>query len=89
MLEFLKLSIDLYRHFYRKKTTAFAGAGDGVKSRGVNSSGSIVNYRTEAGSFEPILPYILHHNLPNYDDGIGIASCVNINYAEVRQSTLN
>ncbi len=72
MLAFWNLSIDLYRHFYRKTTTAFAGAGDGVKSRGVNSSGSIVNYRTESGSFELILPYILHHKLPNCDDGISI-----------------
>jgi hypothetical protein len=33
--------IVLYRHFYRRKTSAFTGAGDGLL-RGGNSSASIV-----------------------------------------------
>ena len=42
--------IVLYRHFYRRKTSAFAGAGDGLVLRGGYSSASIVNYRQASGT---------------------------------------
>jgi hypothetical protein len=45
VLVLLKSSIDIYRHFYRQKMSAFAGAGDGLGLRGGYSSASIVNYR--------------------------------------------
>jgi hypothetical protein len=37
----------LYRHFYRQKAIAFAGAGDGLGLRGSYSSASIVNDRQQ------------------------------------------
>ena len=37
----------LYRHFYRQKTSAFAGAGDGLGLRGSYSCLSIVNDRQQ------------------------------------------
>jgi hypothetical protein len=47
----------IYRHFYRLKTSAFAGAGagvgDGLGLTGGYSSPSIVNYRCE-----PASPYL-------------------------------
>jgi len=36
---------EIYRHFYRQKLSAFAGAGDGLGLTGGCSSPSIVNYR--------------------------------------------
>jgi hypothetical protein len=42
--------IAIYRHFYRQKTSAFAGAGDGLGLRGGYSISSIVNYRCEPDS---------------------------------------
>jgi len=44
------LVIIIYRHFYRLKTSAFAGAGDGLGLTGGYSSLSIVNYRCESTS---------------------------------------
>jgi hypothetical protein len=41
------MTITLYRRFYRQKTSAFAGAGDGLGLTGGYSSTSIVNYRHE------------------------------------------
>ena len=45
MLALRGQDIVLYRHFYRRKTSAFAGAGDGLVLRGGYSSASIVNDR--------------------------------------------
>ncbi|GCB02288.1 hypothetical protein SFMTTN_3396 [Sulfuriferula multivorans] len=36
--------IAIYRHFYRLKTSAFAGAEDGLGLTGGYSSTSIINY---------------------------------------------
>jgi len=47
ILYFCVLIIIIYRHFYRQKTNAFAGAGDGLGLRGGYSSPSIVNERCE------------------------------------------
>ncbi|MHB0985127.1 MAG: hypothetical protein ACYC05_05985 [Sulfuricella sp.] len=41
------MAIALYRHFYRQKTNAFAGADDVLGLTGGYSSASIVNYRHE------------------------------------------
>ena len=46
-LAFVVMTIALYRHFYRRKTNAFAGAEDGLGLTGGYSSASIVNYRPE------------------------------------------
>jgi hypothetical protein len=45
MLALWGWDIVLYRHFYRRKTSAFAGAGDGLDLRDGYSSTSIVNDR--------------------------------------------
>lgn len=45
--------IVLYRHFYRRKTSAFTGAGDGLGLRGGNSSASIVKYRRSLQLYSP------------------------------------
>lgn len=42
---FFDLQLELYRHIYRQKPSAFAGAGDGLGLTGGCSSASIVNYR--------------------------------------------
>jgi hypothetical protein len=47
ILDLCILIIILYRHFYRLKTSAFAGAGDGLGLTGDYPSPSIVNYRCE------------------------------------------
>lgn len=47
---FFVVLIQLYRHFYRQKTTTLASAGDGLSLRGGYSSSSIVNYRCEPDS---------------------------------------
>ena len=43
MLALWGWDIVLYRHFYRRKTIAFTGSGDGLGLRGGYSSSSIVN----------------------------------------------
>jgi len=43
MLHFVVWIIQFYRHLYRQKTPAFAGAGDGLSLRGDYSSASIIN----------------------------------------------
>lgn len=45
--------IVLYRHFYRRKPSAFAGAGDGLGLRGGYSGASIVNYRQASEQQSP------------------------------------
>ena len=50
ILAFLVVIAHFYRHLYRQKTSAFAGAGDGLGLRGGYSSSSIVNYRCEPDS---------------------------------------
>ncbi|MDO8440545.1 MAG: hypothetical protein Q7S97_04975 [Polaromonas sp.] len=50
MLALLVMFILFYRHLYRQKPTAFAGAGDALGLRGGYSSTSIVNYRREPAS---------------------------------------
>lgn len=47
--------IVLYRQFYRQKTSAFAGAGDGPVLRESYSCLSIVNDRQHRGSILPAL----------------------------------
>jgi hypothetical protein len=49
--------IQFYRHLYRQKTTAFAGAGDGLSLRGDYSISSIVNEQRQTK---------LHFTLPRY-----------------------
>jgi hypothetical protein len=44
MLDFMVTRILFYRHLYRQKTSAFAGAGDALGLRGDYSSLSIINY---------------------------------------------
>jgi hypothetical protein len=54
-LDFSVLLIALYRHLYRQKTSAFAGAEDALGLRGGYSSPSIVNYRREVEAhFKPV-----------------------------------
>ena len=53
MLNLRDLGIALYRHFYRQKTSAFAGAGDGPVLRESYSCLSIVNDRQHRGSICP------------------------------------
>ena len=43
MLALWGWGIKFYRHFYRQKTIAFTGAGDGLDLRGGYSSASIIN----------------------------------------------
>jgi hypothetical protein len=50
ILDFGVLIIIIYRHFYRQKTSAFTGVGDGLGLTGGYSSPSIVNYRYEPAS---------------------------------------
>lgn len=45
MLAFLVVIVHFYRHLYRQKATATAGAGDALGLRGGHSTASIVNYR--------------------------------------------
>ena len=52
MLDLLSLSIVLYRHLYRQKTSSLPGAGDALGLRGGYSSPSIVNHHQE--SREPL-----------------------------------
>jgi len=53
MLALRGRGIVLYRHFYRQKASAFAGAGDGLGLRGGYSSASIVNYRRSLELYSP------------------------------------
>lgn len=47
MLAFLVVITLFYRHLYRQKQSAFAGAGDALGLRGSYSSPSIINERCE------------------------------------------
>jgi hypothetical protein len=47
MLALLVVIAHFYRHLYRQKQSAFAGAGDALSLRSGYSSPSIINYRRE------------------------------------------
>jgi hypothetical protein len=51
ILDLLVVIIPFYRHLYRQKQRAFAGAGDALGLRGGYSSASIVNERYKFRSF--------------------------------------
>jgi hypothetical protein len=57
MLAFLVVIAHFYRHLYRQKQSAFAGAGDALGLRGGYSSPSIINERCEPANLKLWIVY--------------------------------